>query len=68
MTMPKAFIYGNSQHLWVMDDRVAVFSLPHAEIVFTHNHNLVALQVWGIRDGKAELLGGMSDAHRFFGE
>jgi hypothetical protein len=65
--MPVAFIPTPRENLWVMQDTIAVFNMHQAEVVFAHVYYLETLQIWGIRDGKAALLGSLSDAHDFFG-
>lgn len=60
---PTAFIPDESTTLWVMDNKVAVFNIKHAEIVFMHNFSG---QVWGINGTTANLLLDMAQAIDFF--
>jgi hypothetical protein len=66
LTPVPAFIPTLGTNLWVLQDAVAVFSMHQAEVVFAHIYYLETLQVWGIRDGKAALLGDLSQALAFF--
>jgi hypothetical protein len=63
---PAAFTIDFKTTLWVMDDKVAVFNLKHAEIVFSYI--LPNLQVYGIKRTTANLLLSYAQAVEFFSE